>query len=120
MELITSYRDTIVEGEIVETTVLTPVGSPSSVLVSEELRCSLQEAHTGCVSVDLSRLRWLSAKLISALVQGIEALRRRGVAVSVLGLNDRHTRVLGATGLSAVLDRSGALCRSPGVLAMPV
>ena len=111
MDLITSYQDTIVDGEIVEMAVITPIGSPSGVFEPSVLRRALYGiVGVGLVTVDLGRLRWLSAGLLSALIEGIAALRKRNVTVSVVGMKGQHARVLTATGLSDVIVYGKGVC----------
>ena len=104
MKLIRSYQDTILDGEIVETTVLTPVGDPSNIGAAEKLLEALSDPPENvCLTIDLSRLRWLSAALVAALIRGVTDLSRRHIGVSIVGLTDHHARVLAATGLSEMI-----------------
>lgn len=115
MELATSYQHTLVDGEVIETAVLTPIGSRSGVFEPEVLRRSLDAiVDAGCVTIDLTRLRWLSAGFLSALIEGMTVLRGRNVAVSVVGMNDRHVRVLAATGLEGIIADRINDCRPQG------
>ena len=104
MELLRSYQDTVVDGKVVEAAVLTPVGYPAGFVIAAKLREALSKmSEIACVTVDLSRLRWLSAALLAALVDGVVDLRLRDVCVSIVGLEGRHARVLKATRLSEVI-----------------
>ena len=117
MELATSYQHTLVDGEVFETAVLTPIGSRSGVFEPEVLRRSLDAiVDAACVTIDLGRLRWLSAGFLSALIECMTVLRGRNIAVSIVGMNDRHARVLAATGLEDVIADRRNDCRPQGIV----